>query len=301
MSFRDKIKDLYLRSTQYKWTVGVAEYDESVILSKDRKLKIHWIKDRHKGSWFADPFILSVSDDYVFILVEEVMYDTGKGRISKLTVDRHDWRLLKIEPLLSISTHLSFPNFYRKNGRVYIFPESTSSGRLTLYEYDEDSGSIREVNTLCDSPVADAVLFNHNGKDVILGTTSPEDNGRVLDVYSLPDAVTGESSIVQKISFPTRVARNAGRVFTIDGKNYRPAQDCSKAYGECVVIQEMENVDGTLTFNEVRRFYSHCFNHWVAFHTFNVYENQYIAVDAEGFRSGLFGWAVSKVRNWFKK
>lgn len=292
------LKERYLYWTTFKWIVGIADFDKEAIFDPDRRLKIHWIKNTPKNSWFADPFILKVSNNHIYILVEELFYSNNKGRISKLIVNRHNWKLEQVIPVIDLSTHLSFPAYYRENGKVYIYPESTKTGKLTLYEYDENTGNAVPVKVLSNYPLADAVIMNYKERETILATTSPGDNGKVLDFYDCND---NSATPVSKIRFKTNVARNAGLPFIIDGRIIRPAQDCSKSYGSCVVLQEMIHKDNVLEFNEIKRFYSPLFNYREAFHTFNVFDNQMIAVDAEGFRFGIGAQIVYHIREFFRK
>ena len=140
MSLKEKLKNWYVNFTQLRWTVGVADFDPKAILDPKSKLKIHWVKHHCRESWFADPFILSITEDYVYILVEEFIYSLNRGRISRLKVNRHNWKLERIDPIIEQKTHMSFPAYYWENGEVYIYPENTLTGKLTLFEYDEETG-----------------------------------------------------------------------------------------------------------------------------------------------------------------
>lgn len=296
---RNFLKKRYLNFTVFKWCVGIAEFDRDVVLSGNGSLKIHWLKGENDRSWFADPFILSANDTVVEVLVEELFYENNKGRISRLTVDLSTWRIVKITPVIDLRTHLSFPAYFRKDGKVFIYPESSKSGKLTLYEYDEQSGSVTVVRDLCELPLADAAIFDLCGRPAMLATTFPFDNGNMLDVYRLDDNFVADR--VQSVEFDTCVARNAGLPFKIDGQWYRPAQDCTESYGKCVVIQKMDYDGGSLNLSEIRRFKSYHSTYREAFHTFNVFEDRYVAVDAEGFRYGLPALVVSRVRNIFRR
>ena len=302
MGVKNILKTAYLNYTTLKWTVGIAEYDEKAILTPKSKLNIHWVKHNIKDSWFADPFILSVTEDFIYLLVEQVFYSSNIGRISRLKVDRKDWILLQIDPVIELSTHLSFPVYFREKGKVYIYPESTKTGKLTLYEYDESTGKAEPIRDLSLFPLADAVIWQKEGKKVILATKSPNDNGRVLDIYSYHDnGVDKKEEPIESVFFPERIARNAGIPFEIKGRQFRPAQNCAKRYGECVIIQEIIKSENGIQFNEVNRFYSPLPSHRVAFHTFNVFEDKYIAVDAEGMRYGLLARILFSIRECFRK
>lgn len=303
MNIRKYLKDFYLKFTIFRWTVGVGEYDTEAVLSSRKSLRIHWIKDRDKrkrGSWFADPFILSEDKTHLYILVEELFYYNNKGRISRLTVDKRTWMLEKVDPIIDIATHLSFPAYFRDNGKVYIYPESTKSGKLTLYEYDEGTGASEPVRDLCSAPLADAVIFNISDRQYIMATTSPGDNGKVMDVYPLTEESPADKPELQ-VHFGSNVARNAGMPFKVGDTWYRPAQDCTRSYGRNTVIQRMTMTDGAPRFEDVKRFRSKRFNYWEAFHTFNVFEDRYIAVDAEGFKYGIPAMCSYYVRNFLRR
>ena len=298
MKQKQLFKQCYLNLTKFKWVVGIADFDKEVVFNPEKKLKIHWIKNTPRRSWFADPFILKETDNHIHLLVEELFYANNKGRISKLIVNRHNWRLEQIEPVIDISTHLSFPAYYRENGMVYVYPESTKTGKLTLYEYDEMSGEAKAIKDLCNYPVADAVLCSFGNKNYIIGTTSPKDNGKILDFYPIGDSSKGPE---KSISFRTNVARNAGFPFYVNDRLIRPAQDCTKSYGSCVVLQEMIFTNDSTEFKEIRRLYSPLFKYREAFHTFNVFEGKLVAVDAEGFRYGLLAQLVYHIREFFRR
>lgn len=299
MSLREKLKNWYVNFTQLRWTVGVADFDPETVLDPKAKLTIHWVKHNNKDSWFADPFILSVTEDYIYILVEEFIYSRNRGRISRLKVNRHNWRLEKIEPVIEQETHLSFPAYYREDGKVYLYPENTKTGKLTLFEYDENTGISKRTKDISDYPLADAVLFDLDGQNVLMATTAPDDSGRKLDFY--PYSGNLQASPYDTVSFNTKVARNAGFPFEANGLLIRPAQDCTHFYGACVVLQNMIVKQGKISFQEIRRIHSPLFNYSHAFHTFNVFENKYVAVDAEGFRHGLLAQALYHLRESLKK
>ena len=298
MAFKHIFKEWYIRFTELRWIVGIAEYNPDTILDSRKKLKVHWVKPYPKDGWFADPFILSETDDHIHILVEQYSYAKRKARISKLVVNRHNWHLEQIVPVIETSTHLSFPVYYRENGKVYIYPENTQSGKLMLYEYDETTGSTIPVKVLSEHPLADAVIWKSKERPFVLATTAPKDNGKVLDIYPFTDDPS--SGPEKHYSFNTYMARNAGLPFSVNGRQIRPAQDCTRSYGSCVVLQEIVEEGGEIQFKEIRRLYSPLFRHQEGFHTFNVFEDRLAAVDAEGFRHGLFAQLVYHIREWFK-
>ena len=70
--------------------------------------EVRWMKHQRKGGWFADPFVLDVTDTTISLLAEEFRFKTGKGRIVRLDVQRETFELEKVTVLID-DCHLSFP------------------------------------------------------------------------------------------------------------------------------------------------------------------------------------------------
>ena len=263
-----------------KWNIGFVTSPLKDIVAGDEKLRIHWMKHNCKTSWFADPFILDMDESHIYVLVEEFFYPTKRGRISKLTVNRRDYRLEKIDVVLELPTHLSFPAILRENGKVYIYPENSASGNLTLYEYDSTLNKCTPLKVLCSQPLTDAIVTDLLGCCLIASTKMPNPNKNILGFYS-------GDVLVKECKFQKNTARNAGDWFALDGVIYRPAQDCSKTYGGAVIIQKVQkNGAGDFHFENVRRFESDCSDYNQGFHTFNHYKGVTV-VDAKGLRFPL--------------
>ena len=79
---------------------------EEVIAGAEPEIK--WMRAKHQDGWFADPFVLKVTDTAISLLAEEFRYKTGKGRIVRLDIDRETLTLEKVTPLID-GCHLSFP------------------------------------------------------------------------------------------------------------------------------------------------------------------------------------------------
>lgn len=284
------LKKIYKKITQRHWTIGILPYQEDNILNIKNSLNIKWIKT-NKKSWFADPFILNETDTCFIVLVEEFPYKERKGRISKLTINKKSFKIDSIKVILELDTHLSFPAYYRENNKVYIYPENVHAGCLSLYEYDEKDETIKKIRILNTSPLADAIIAKINGEKYIIGTEFPDDNNNVLYIYSI------EGILKQKVIFPYNVARNAGNIFHVGEKIIRPAQDSTKGYGSQVILQELiSDRNGEIQFVDLCSISSNNRKFNLAFHTFNVFENRWIIVDAQGFRYYYLGHLFSKIK-----
>ena len=89
------------------WRIGFLQKTlEEVIAGAEPEIK--WMRAKHQDGWFADPFVLKVTDTSISLLAEEFRFKTGKGRIVRLDIDRETLTLETVTPLID-GCHLSFP------------------------------------------------------------------------------------------------------------------------------------------------------------------------------------------------
>ena len=87
MSVVKIVKGLFHRLTEKEWNIGFILKSPEEILQSD-KLDVHWMKHKYKDRWFADPFILSVTESEIVLLVEEKYHPINRGRIFLLQIGR---------------------------------------------------------------------------------------------------------------------------------------------------------------------------------------------------------------------
>lgn len=270
---------LYKQYTDRRWTIGfVCNPLQDIVAGKP--LSIDWMQHSYKDRWFADPFVLDVDEDYVYVLAEEFYMPIKRAYISKLTIDRKTKELVETKPVLKLSTHLSYPAIIRKGGDVFIYPESGKSGRLMLYSYDMLNDNVTAQEELLHEDVGDATITTLFGEELLFCTKPPLYNDKVLHIYRKQS--DGRFSNSEQVKFDDKIARMAGDFFSVDGKIYRPAQDCNKSYGNGLVIQEMNHYNEIWNFREIHRYYSSNKKYPLGIHTFNHYKDV-IVVDAVGY------------------
>ena len=252
-----------------EWNIAVVDNSlESIV--KGEPLRYKMMKYKNKDAWYADPFVLDVNDSEIIILAEEMLFSLGHARISKLVIDRRSMTLKDVIPLLTLSTHLSYPAIIREGKDIFVYPESGYSGKLTRYLYDIEREKLVEHDLILEGPLADATIYTFEGSEYLFCTKLPDCNGKELLVYR-HDGKTW--NLFQKHAFNENIARMAGDFFNVNDVIYRPAQDCNASYGNGLVIQKIELKDGKFHFAEVARYFSNNKVYPDGIHTLNSYKN----------------------------
>lgn len=296
MSIRSTVHNLKFN----KWNLAFIEEGLDDIV-KSKLIKVHYMKGNNRHQWFADPFILDVTSDRIICLVEELSYKTMRGRIAKLIIDRQNYKLLSSEILLDLPTHLSFPFIYRQNDKILILPENSASGCSTIYAYNTIDGSLIKQNIVAHRPFTDATIFSDGDKIYLLTTQKPRQNGNILDIYELdPITLTVGEKPIQSIVFNNNCARNAGEIFKVNGRLFRPAQDCNGGYGKGIFLQELKKKPDGFVFEDYCSFYPESWVYHMGYHTFNSYKGLTV-VDAHGYRFVLLGRILRLISKFGRK
>ena len=290
------IKKVYDHLTSMKWTIGFVENPLGDII-EGKELSISWMQHNYKDRWFADPFVLDVTKDFIYLLVEEFYLPINRAHIAKLTIDKSTKKLLKTDPILKLNTHLSYPAIIRRDNHIYIYPESGQSGKLKLYEFFPESNEMQEKICLIDGDVGDATYTNLFGEDLIFCTIPPKYNEDELHVFKKME--NGKYQDSETICFKDNVGRMAGDFFSYKNRIFRPAQDCNIFYGNGIVIQEIKRENDKWLFDEIVRYYSPNKYYPIGFHTLNMY-NDTIVVDALGFQHYYIGTSLNNLNHCIK-
>ena len=261
--------------------IGFVEENVDDVIN-GKPITVNWLKHSYKDRWFADPFILDVTDDEFVVLVEEWYDPIQRGRISKLIVDRNTYELKSLKVMIDEGFHMSFPAITRKPDGIYIQPECGATHRLVEYKYNEEQDHFEKINVICDLPLTDSVRNTLFNEDLMFSTKLPDANGKELGIYYWNKSQS-RYQIKDYYHFQENLSRMAGNFFICNGKIYRPAQVCIESYGDAVSIQEVTHNNEKWIFRELRRIYSPHPDMDLGFHTFNVY-NGIIVVDAVGYR-----------------
>jgi hypothetical protein len=203
-----------------------------------------------KGRFWADPYVIQKSDDY-YVFIEEYTYETKKGHISVIEVDQQGNYKYPVR-ILEKEYHLSYPCVFEWEDKYYLIPESAENRTIDLYECLEFPNNWGYRMTLMENIKAvDTTIIFQQGKWWLFSGIS-ENEGAFPEVelflFFSDSLFTKEWKPHPKnpIVSDVKKARPAGRIFSRDGKLFRPSQDCSKTYGygfdlnEVLVLSETE-------------------------------------------------------------
>lgn len=260
----ERVKSKLLHFT---WDLAYGEYDGSIITEGINWGSLHIVKNPFsKKKWFADPFILSVNDDYIELLVEEYDYEVNRGRIARLVVDKTSDTIIECHILLDLDTHLSFPAIYRIGTEIWVHPENSASGKSYIYRYNIEKEVFCDKTLLVDAPLTDPIIIEVDGKYVLYATKLPNPNGNELLRYESRDFF-GPYSHVQTSVLPQKNARMAGHFIESNNGFIRPSQDCNEDYGKAVVFEKSGFKYGQLVPHGIR---------YAGLHTFNALDGIFV-------------------------
>ena len=264
------------------WALGVVRNSMTEVMDSDR-LEVDWVK-MPKDRWFADPFILDVMEKEILLLAEDYAYTTRKGIISLLHIDRKTMEITSRKELLELPTHLSFPAIWRKDGHIYVYPESANSGKLDMYEYHPDTEELTFVKTICDDVVWDSYITEAFGEPLMFTASK---NDYYLDIYKWDDS---KKRFVPSMVIPSEVknSRLGGAVFEYNGEVYYPAQNCEKVYGGAIDIKRVKAESGGWRVECVKHLISSHPKYQLGMHTMNEYKGV-VVIDVHGYRHRWFG------------
>lgn len=291
MKIRNYIREL----TANAWALGFVRGGMQAVMESDT-IDVDWVK-MPKERWFADPFVLDVTEDEILLLVEDFSYATQKGIISLLHINREQREISARKELLELPTHLSFPAIWRKDGHVYVYPESAKSGKLDLYEYDAKKEELKFVKTICDDVVWDSYITEAFGEPMMFTAAK---NDFQLDIYRWDEKKARFISCQQIVSEKPN-SRMGGAVFEYKGDMYYPAQNCERNYGGAIDIKKLKVESGKLKVEGVVKHIESMNKRYpMGLHTFNEYKDM-VVIDVKGYRSGKIGACIAKLVNLRKR
>lgn len=239
---------LYLRFFGVEeWGVGIFMLPAGglpELLNTQSLTPIRW-RPRAKAAFLADPFVWE-RDGEPRVMMEEFDYFAGRGRISSVSLQGLLRQETTRDEMLS-QFHLSYPHVFKANDRWYCTPEGAEGGNVDLHIWDPtlERWTYR-CRLLSGVEVFDPTIVLHENHWYLfgsLGNDQPRSKLRIWWSDSLEGAWRPHRCD------PVRIAvdqvRSAGKIFQIDGRWYRPSQDCRQSYGHGLIINRIDVLSPT--------------------------------------------------------
>lgn len=234
-----------------QWNIGFSKCDiNHIIRNKQGELTFNWMPQFNNAVSVADPFIFKGKDGRLNLLYENFsMSDPSKyGKIFLAVIDKN-FKPTDSKQLLDTKQHSSYPFIFIENGLTYIIPETSALNKVSAYEYNHEQHTLSNEKILINNkPLLDASVFKYNNKYWLFATSADNgfDHSKLYIYYA--DSLFGDYKPHAKNPVKDNAdgSRPAGNIINVDGENYRPAQNCSRYYGESITINKIN----TLTENE---------------------------------------------------
>ncbi|HEU4769879.1 MAG TPA: hypothetical protein VFS77_21115 [Pyrinomonadaceae bacterium] len=197
-----------------------------------------------KDRFWADPFAIKAGDHY-YVFIEELPYETGKGHISVIEMDRKKGVVKGPTKVLERDYHLSYPFVFEWNGHYYMVPESAANKTVELYRAKTFPYVWQlEKVLMTDIRAKDATLAEVDGKWWMFVSTSEHSIPDELYLYSAKTPLGPWTPHARNpVKSDVRGSRPAGALFEWNGEVYRPAQDSSGRYGYAISINRLKQLD----------------------------------------------------------
>lgn len=260
------------------WEMGCIEFSETEDWSvlKEKPIQI-FDNPSTMDSYWADPFSVDYRG-HTYVFFEEFDKERQKGHISVAKLS--DGILTEKTIIIQENWHLSYPFVFQEEDNFYMVPESAEARKLYLYQSTNFPFSWEKTGVFFEGKAFDPTLWKSEGKYWLFANQKPHPACSPFDELHLYWTETLKNPVwhahpSNPIVSDVRNSRPAGRLFSKQGKLYRPSQDSGLRYGHQVGINEIVQLSETV-YEEKRVFTlgPEIFPNALGIHTFNVKEDR---------------------------
>lgn len=230
--------------TAENWRIGVLRTRAADLISEAAfsidGTEVDWLTAGGPDQYCADGFMVKEPAGQL-VVFEDYSYRSRKASLSGVWYNERENSYSAPFNLLSEDWHLSYPFLFRDDNQLWCIPESLQHNSVRLYRYDEASHRFVYTRTLIEGiAAADPTLVFHQHRYYLFFTSGRATNTELQIWHSASLSLPFEPHELNPVKANISNARPAGPFFTVDGKLYRPAQDCARTYGGRVVINEVK-------------------------------------------------------------
>jgi len=233
-----------------EWNIGIIHEPIHVFLNQGAQHNINYLQHPAKSGFYADPFGI-INNGKLTILCETYDYISFKGRISALEllemIDNKSNVSYYSETAIELPVHMSYPYVFQHEGEIYCVPETQQLHEVGLYKANDFPRSWTKITTLIEGFAGvDNTIFRHEGRWWLLGTDEEHYPFANLFAWYASDLLgPWHAHAGNPIKMDVRSSRPAGTPFFYNNCLYRPAQDCSRTYGEKIVLNRVVRLTPT--------------------------------------------------------
>lgn len=227
------------------WRVGY-RFTDAPGVAETGRLGTGWLILPDSGDrFYADPFPFQWQGRS-FVFVEDYVHAAGKAVISVVPFNS-DGTPQEPRVVLEEPHHLSYPQVFVRDGTIWMLPEASSGGKLTLYRAVGFPDHWVAESVLIEGEISDATLLDHEGM-LWLFATNRDGYGSTSDtlvVFYAP-ALTGpwRPHPLNPVLIDRRMARPGGAfVHDQEGRIFLPVQDGTLGYGGGLGLCELQTLD----------------------------------------------------------
>jgi len=241
-----------------EWNIAVGTGSPGDLLCPEGRnegpLDVQWLPKPWFVRYQADPFLLGFGER-CFLYYEELLLWSAQGRLRALEIDGKGRPVGRATAMLPLDQHASYPYVFEHAGALYCVPQ-TPGRRVLLYRSEGLEGPWEPQVVLLEGVSArDCSLFPFGDRWWLFCTLAGRHRqSHLSDLYIWHAAAPWgpwKPHGLQPAKVDIHSARPAGRPFVVDGRLYRPAQDCGPRYGACVVINRVVSLTPTEFAEEV--------------------------------------------------
>ena len=187
-------------------------------------------------SFLADPFILNNGA----LVVEALERRSGTGALLRLHAGE------AVQLVHASAGHLSYPAVIEQGGEEWLLPETAGWAPPTFFAIEGDRLVERRRLDIDASRLLDPTPFELDGR-VYLFANRAEEGASILRLWHAPSLdARFEEHPASPVRVSVRGSRMAGGIIAHGGRLRRIGQDRRKAYGDGVIVFDVDELDAEI-------------------------------------------------------
>lgn len=235
-----------LHKNQQIWNIAISDYSIGIssefnvisLFSSKRLIRTHY----HYPTGYADPFLF-VDEGNLYLFYEKEYLKKPAEIYAYRTKDLRKWE--DLGPVLQEDFHLSFPFTFAYESEIYMLPETRSIDEIRLYRSLDFPYSWEPITLIKGDKFVDSSVIRKDGIWYLFTTVWYGANNGMHIYYSDDLLGTWHLHPLSPLHNDLSFSRCGGAVFELEGKFFRPAQNCVNYYGEDLVLYEITDLTPT--------------------------------------------------------